>query len=159
MTNPCPYPSTRPLPQRAQRHHARQGMSLIELLTVLLIVGLLAALAWPSYRSQLQRSHRAQATVALLQAQQFMERYYSVQGSYLGAAGQKPSLPAALQSVVVDGQMLYAVQIEQVDAVSYQLRAEPQGAMRSDACAALTLSHTGLKGRSGMAATVQECWR
>jgi type IV pilus assembly protein PilE len=51
------------------------------------------------------------------------------------------------------------VQIEQVDAVSYQLRAEPQGAMRSDACAALTLSHTGLKGRSGMAATVQECWR
>jgi type IV pilus assembly protein PilE len=133
-------------------------MSLIELLTVLLIVGLLAALAWPSYRSQLQRSHRAQAAVTLLQAQQFMERYYSVQGSYLIAAGQKPSLPAALQSVIVDGQTLYAVQIEQVDAVSYQLRAEPQGAMRSDACAALTLSHTGLKGRSGTAA-VQECWR
>lgn len=159
MTNPCPYPSTGPLPQPAQHHDAQQGMSLIELLTVLLIVGLLAALAWPSYRSQLQRSHRAQAAVALLQAQQFMERFYSVQGSYLSAAGQKPSLPAALQSVVVDGQTLYAVQIEQVDAVSYQLRAEPQGAMRSDACAALTLSHTGLKGRSGTAATVQECWR
>jgi type IV pilus assembly protein PilE len=159
MTNPSPYPSTGPLPPRAQRNHARQGMSLIELLTVLLIVGLLAALAWPSYRSQLQRSHRAQAAVALLQAQQFMERYHSVQGSYLGAAGQKPSLPAGLQSVVVDGQTLYAVQIERVDAVSYQLRAEPQGAMRSDACAALTLSHTGLKGRSGTAATVQECWR
>jgi len=160
MTNSCPYPSTGLLPlQRRQRYYARRGMSLIELLTVLLIVGLLAALAWPSYRSQLQRSHRAQAAVALLQAQQFMERHYSLQGSYLSAAGQKPSLPAALQSVIVDGQTLYAVQIEQVDAVSYQLRAEPQGAMASDTCAALTLSHTGLKGRSGSAATVQECWR
>ena len=136
-----------------------RGFSLIELLVVLLIVGLLASLAWPSYRAHVQRSHRVQAATTLLQAQQFMERFYSVQGSYLNAAGQKPSLPAALQSVTVDGQTLYAVQIEQAEALAYQLRAEPQGVMRSDACGVLTLSHTGLKGRSGTAPTVQECWR
>ncbi|MEI7784914.1 MAG: type IV pilin protein [Betaproteobacteria bacterium] len=146
-------------PQGAAAAESVRGFSLIELLTVLLIVGLLASLAWPSYRSYLQRSHRAQAAAALLQAQQFMERYFSVQGSYLGAAGQKPSLPAALQAVIVDGQTLYLLQIEQADAVSYQLRAQPQGAMSSDPCAALTLSHTGLKGRSGSTATAQECWR
>lgn len=136
-----------------------RGFSLIELLTVLLIIGLLASLGWPSYRAYLQRSHRTQAAVALLQAQQFMERHYSVQGSYLGAAGQPPSLPAGLQSVLVDGQTLYLLLIEKADAVSYQLRAEPQGAMLRDPCAALTLSHTGLKGRSGSTPTAQECWR
>lgn len=160
MTHPCPHVLAALLPpQRAACYRACRGFSLIELLTVLLIVGLLASLAWPSYRSYLQRSHRAQAAAALLQAQQFMERHYSVQGSYLSVAGHKPSLPVALQSVIIDGQTLYLLQIEQADAVSYLLRAEPQGAMRSDACAALTLSHTGLKGRIGSTATVQECWR
>ncbi len=153
-----PYACSLP-PRREGAAQSPQGFSLIELLTVLLIVGLLASLAWPSYRGYLQRSHRSQAAAALLQAQQFMERHYSVQGSYLSAAGQKLSLPVALQSVIIDGQTLYLLQIEQADAVSYLLRAEPQAAMRSDACAALTLSHTGLKGRSGSTATVQECWR
>ena len=160
MTHPTCLPYAGSPPSRlVGALRVPRGFSLIELLTVLLIVGLLASLAWPSYRGYLQRSHRSQAAAALLQAQQFMERHYSVQGSYLSAAGQKPSLPVALQSVIIDGQTLYLLQIEQADAVSYLLRADPQGAMRSDACAALTLSHTGLKGRSGSAATVQECWR
>lgn len=136
-----------------------RGFSLIELLTVLLIVGLLAAVAWPNYRAHVQRAQRAQGAAALLQAQQFMERLYSVQGSYLLADGSKPQLPAAVQAVSSSEQVIYRLQIETVDAVSYGLRADPQGAMQADACGALTLTHTGLKGRTGNGPSVPDCWR
>ena len=136
-----------------------RGFSLIELLTVLLIVGLLAAVAWPSYRSHVQRAQRAQAAAALLQAQQFMERLYSVQGSYVLVGGSKPQLPAGLQAVSSSDQVIYRLQIESADAVSYRLRADPQGTMLGDACGALTLAHTGLKGRTGTGPSVPDCWR
>ena len=136
-----------------------RGFSLVELLTVLLIVGLLSSVAWPSYRAHVQRAQRSQAAAALMQAQQFMERHYSLQGSFLGAAGASVQLPAALQSVSSDLQVIYRLQIEQSDAVSYRLRADPEGAMQDDACGALTLDHLSQKGRTGGGPTVQDCWR
>jgi type IV pilus assembly protein PilE len=138
---------------------ACSGFSLIELLTVLLIIGLLAAIGWPSYQGHLMRSQRAQAAVALLQAQQFMERHYSVHGSYLSAGGARLELPLALQTVQSDSRVVYRLKIDAADALSYRLLASPQGAMRSDECGDLSLDHTGLKGRSGSAATVAQCWR
>jgi type IV pilus assembly protein PilE len=138
---------------------ACSGFSLIELLTVVLIIGLLAAVAWPSYQSHLMRSQRAQAAVALLQAQQFMERHYSVHGSYLSASGARLELPLALQAVQADSQVVYQIKIDTADALSYRLLASPQGPMQADDCGALSLDHTGLKGRSGSAASVAQCWR
>jgi len=136
-----------------------QGFSLMELLTVLLIVGLLSSVAWPSYRAHVQRAQRTQAAAALMQAQQFMERHYSLRGSFLDPAGTSLQLPAAVQSVSSDGQVIYLLQIEQSDSSSYRLRADPQGAMVGDPCAALTLDHLSQKGRTGSGLTVQECWR
>jgi type IV pilus assembly protein PilE len=138
---------------------ACSGFTLIELMTALLIIGLLAALAWPSYRDHLTRSQRAQAAVTLLQAQQFMERHHSVQGSYLSASGARLELPAALQAVRANGEVVYRLQIEAADAVSYRLLANPQGPMLADPCGALILEHTGAKGRTGSAASVAQCWR
>ena len=136
-----------------------RGFSLIELLTVLLIVGLLAAVAWPNYRAHVQRAQRAQGAAALLQAQQFMERHYSVHGSYLSASGARLELPLALQAVQADSQVVYQIKIDTADALSYRLLASPQGPMQADDCGALSLDHTGLKGRSGSAASVAQCWR
>jgi len=139
--------------------HRAQGFSLMELLTVLLIVGLLSSVAWPSYRAHVQRAQRTQAAAMLMQAQQFMERHYSLQGSFLAAAGAKLQLPAALQSVSSDAQVIYRLQIEHSDALSYRLRADPEGAMQADACGALTLDHLSQKGRTGSGPTAQDCWR
>lgn len=144
---------------KTQFRPACSGFSLIELLTVLLIIGLLAAIGWPSYQSHLMRSQRAQAAVALLQAQQFMERHYSVHGSYLSAGGARLELPLALQTVQSDSRVVYRLKIDAADALSYRLLASPQGAMQSDECGDLSLDHTGLKGRSGSASTVAQCWR
>ena len=144
---------------KTQFRPACSGFSLIELLTVLLIIGLLAAIGWPSYQSHLMRSQRAQAAVALLQAQHFMERHYSLHGSYLSAGGARLELPLALQTVQSDSRVVYRLKIDAADALSYRLLASPQGAMQSDECGDLSLDHTGLKGRSGSAATVAQCWR
>ncbi len=138
---------------------ATRGFTLIELLVVLVIIGLLVAVAAPTYQSHVQRAQRAQAAAALLQAQQFMERLYSVQGTYRGASGSLPELPAALQAVASEGREIYRLKIDRADATGYRLRAEPQGTARQDPCGDLTLDHTSLKGRTGSGPSVQECWR
>lgn len=135
------------------------GFSLIELMTVLLILGLLLSVAWPSYQSHLRRGHRLEAAAALLEAQQFMERHYAVQGRYTTAAGAAPVLPVRLQTVPAQGAPRYRLRLEAVEAGQFTLRADPQEALAADPCGSLTLASTGLKGRTGSGATVAQCWQ
>jgi len=138
------------------------GFTLIELLLVLVIMGIVSAIALPSYRQHVKRGHRAEAIAALLEAQHFMERYYSVQGRYDGTAevpGKKPDLPLRLQGTPVGSDLRYELKLEAATVNSYQLTAQPVGAMASDTCGTLTLNQTGLKGLSGSDLNVADCWR
>lgn len=58
------------------------GFTLVELCVVLAVAGVLAAIAWPSFQSQLQRGRRADAVTALLRVQLAQENYRSHHGSY-----------------------------------------------------------------------------
>ena len=49
---------------------------------VVAIVAILAAIAYPSYRDQIERTRRADAQAVLMQAAQFMERIYTENGCY-----------------------------------------------------------------------------
>ena len=71
-------------PLSPQQH----GFTLIELMIVVAIVGILSAIAYPSYAEYIRRGHRADARAGLLQAQQWMER----------AATASTALPAARTS-------------------------------------------------------------
>lgn len=136
-----------------------QGFSLIELMTVLLIIGLLASLAWPSYQSHLRRGHRVQAQAALLEAQHFMERHYGAHGRYLLDSGAAPPLPARLQVVPAQGPPRYRLRLEEVQAGSFSLRADPEGVMAEDPCGSLMLASTGARNRSGSGLSVAQCWQ
>jgi type IV pilus assembly protein PilE len=137
----------------------RSGFSLIEMMTVLLIMGLLLTLAWPSYQSHVRRGHRLEAITALLEAQHFMERHYAVQGRYTTATGAAPALPLRLQTVPAQGTVRYRLKLEGLEAGKYTLRADLEPALAADDCGSLTLASTGAKGRTGSGLTVQQCWQ
>jgi len=63
-------------PQLLQRGSVR-GFTLIELMIAVAIVGILSAIAYPSYREYMARGKRAEAQAILLEASQYMERFFA----------------------------------------------------------------------------------
>jgi len=141
------------------RHRAcasSTGFTLLELMIVLAIVGILAAVAYPSYLESVKRARRSEARTYLLEAQQFMSRFYSANGRYTTDEGgtTSPALPVRLQAVPADAPR-YNLSVAATPS-SYVLTATPTA---NDDCGNLTLTHTGVKGRSGTGLTVADCWR
>ena len=144
-----------------KRQH--QGFTLIELMIVVAIVGILSAIAMPSYTEYIQRGHRADARAGLLQAQQWLERASTTTGTY-PSSGSAPyySLPPAL-TWKDDTTKRYAIGFKGVPTnAAYTLIATRKtgGAQANDKCGDFTLSSTGERKAdnyaSGTSAT--ECW-
>ena len=129
------------------------GFTLIEVMIVVAIVAILAAIALPSYNEYIRRGHRAEARAGLLQAAQWMERASTATGTYPLAA----AFPTGLQTVPSDR---YDISIASADGRTFTLTATPKGAQVGDKCGTYTLTHTGLRGANGVTsgAIVTECW-
>lgn len=69
----------------AFRHGAR-GFTLIELLIAVVVVGILAAVAFPSFMDSIRKGRRSEAFTALAQVQQAQERWRGNRASYAGNA-------------------------------------------------------------------------
>lgn len=127
----------------------QRGFTLIELMIVVAVVGILSAVAYPSYTEYVRKGHRAEARAGLLQAAQWMERAATATGTYPSA------LPANLQTVPGDR---YTISTSGDDA-SFTLTAAPKGSAQSgDKCGSFTLTHTGAQDLTDNTATVAECW-
>ena len=55
----------------------QRGVTLMELMVVVVIIGILASIAYPSYRAQVRRSNRTEARVALEQTAGALEKCYT----------------------------------------------------------------------------------
>ena len=135
----------------------QQGFTLIELMVVVAIVGILGAIAYPSYTESVRKGKRAEAKAALVSGAQALERFYSANNSYVDADGDAPAVFQV--DVPASGAVNYQVGVVEATATSFTLRATRAGSMASDPCGNFEITHAGeraLDGNDGK--DVADCW-
>lgn len=139
----------------------QKGFTLIELMIVVVIVGILAAIAVPSYRQYIVKSNRAAAESFMLQAANREEQIMLDMRGYVAVTANTnfPNAPTAASpginlSVPDNVSSYYNIIIAAPTTTSYLITATPKSTqLASDTtCGALTLDQTGAK------TPVTGCW-
>ncbi len=128
-----------------------RGMTLIELLIVVAIVGILAAIAGPAWNDQVIKSRRADARNTLLAAQIEQEQYRANNLTY--ATSMSAMGMGSFDSTTRD---YYRVEVVSADATGFLITATPNGNQANDStCNVFAVRQTGPE-HSGYAAL--SCW-
>ena len=131
-----------------------KGFTLIELLIAVVIVGILAAIDYPTYQNSVTQSRRADAQGALTQLNNAMERVFTQNNTYMPLVGGVPTAPtlgSAAGAIFpsqtpLDGTTkYYNLSISSITANTYTLRATPITGTSQAADGNLELDHTGAK--------------
>ena len=139
----------------------QNGITLIELMIVIVVVAILASIALPSYQNSVMRSKRVPAEGDLYAMRNAMQRFFSENNTYVGAAaGAFPSAPLAAvfasQSPIDADTPAYNLEITAAGASTFALRAVPINGQQGDVCGTLTLNSQNVRGVSS--STVANCW-
>lgn len=118
-----------------------KGFTLIEIMIVVVIIGIIAAIALPYYGEYVNKGKRAGAAAELTSAAHQLERCFTTQNSYSGCTVTPEDEHYTFNSTINDQ--------------SYTLQAVPTF---TDAyCGTLTLEHTGER-KSGGSKDNSYCW-
>jgi type IV pilus assembly protein PilE len=131
----------------------QRGFTMIEVMIACAIVAILAALAYPSYLSSVQKGRRTDAKSALIGAAGQLERYFTERSTYstatLGSGGIAPSTS-------LNG--YYTLTLTFPTGRLYLLSAVPTGIHAGDPCGTFTYDDQGAKNVSGGTMSATDCW-
>lgn len=123
---------------------AERGLTLIELMVALAIVGILAALAYPGFRGHLLRAHRTEAMTTLLALAAAQERHfltYRVYATTLEGTGAA----LAIAPLTPSGRYRLSVSGDATGGYLAKATARPDGPQAADReCITLTVDANGM---------------
>jgi type IV pilus assembly protein PilE len=146
--------------------HKNQGFTLVELAVVLVIVGILASIAMPSYLDSMRASHRTDAQMTMQRIAMSLERFYTTYGRIMDSSGETYDLaenfgnsciPRTDNCSAGSGKIRYHIDIE-ITPTTYKIVATPKNDQLNDKCGEMSLDETNTKSVSGSGVTLQECW-
>lgn len=125
---------------------ASRGFTLIELVIVMAVAAILAAVAYPSYQDAVSKARRSDGMLVLTEATQFMERYAALNLRYdQNAAGTAVELPSNLQYAPKEGTTKYYEITVTADEETFTLEAKPIGPQSGDRCGTLKIDQRGVR--------------
>ncbi|WP_263140378.1 type IV pilin protein [Pseudomonas sp. RIT-PI-AD] len=134
------------------RSNTARGFTLVEMMITVAIIGILAAIAYPSYQEYVIRSNRSEGQALLSDAAAREERYFAQNNSYADTV-------AKLGMNADSANKLYTLSVSNVTSTTYTLTATPTGSQTRDKkCAILGLNQAGVRSKTGTA-DLADCWK
>ncbi|MGA2562947.1 MAG: type IV pilin protein [Steroidobacteraceae bacterium] len=147
---------------RAARRRVPAGFSLIELMIVVTIVAILAAIAIPQYNTSVRKSRRTEAKTALLDLAGREERYFNTNNAYSSTPSDLGYGPVGATFPESVGSGYYQVTVAVTAAAppvlpTYTITAVPitVDQLKDTSCLFFSVTNTGLQS----ATTMPSCWQ
>jgi type IV pilus assembly protein PilE len=145
---------------RSAHRRTAKGFTLVEVIIVVLIISVLAAIAYPAYQDSVVKSRRAAAKACIAEATQFLERFYTTNNlTYVGGPAAWPGCAAGTD--VTNHYTVTPVAAAATAAArsTYTVTATPKGLQltKDTQCGTLSVNTLGVKTETGTE-TGDYCW-